>query len=78
VLPIASFDKMLSFASICRATVPDWLKKKFMGLEGDAARSVAVDVLADQWRDLAARGARHIHFYTLNRADLITEAAARL
>jgi methylenetetrahydrofolate reductase (NADPH) len=69
---------MLSFAAICRATVPDWLKKKFAGLEADAARETAIDVLADQWRDLAARGARHIHFYTLNRADLIVEAAARL
>lgn len=78
VLPIASFDKMLSFAAICRASVPDWLKKKFEGLEGDAARATAIDVLAEQWRDLAARGARHIHFYTLNRADLITEAAQKI
>jgi methylenetetrahydrofolate reductase (NADPH) len=80
VLPIASFEKMLSFAAICRAKVPDWLRDRFSGLEEkpDEARAAAVEVLAEQWRGLGAGGARHIHFYTLNRADLITEAARRL
>ncbi len=80
VLPIGSFEKMLSFAALCRAHVPDWLREKFAGLEHnhDATHKTAVEVLAEQWRGLIKGGAPHIHFYTLNRADLITEAWRKL
>jgi methylenetetrahydrofolate reductase (NADPH) len=80
VLPIGSFEKMLSFAAVCRADVPDWLREKFAGLENrpDDVHKTAVAVLAEQWRGLAKGGAPHIHFYTLNRADLITEARGKI
>ena len=74
LLPIVSFDRMLGFAQACRATVPDWLKQRFASIAADAAHAASVEVLCEQVQDLTGGGAPHIHFYTLNRADLITEA----
>ena len=47
--------------------------ERFAGLEEDAAtrRLVAAAVCAEQVIDLIDRGVTHIHFYTMNRADLV-------
>ena len=76
ILPIGNFDKMLSFAKTCRATVPEWLHQKFAGLAGkpEDAHRMAEEVLAEQCRGLIRGGAGHIHFYTLNQAALTRHA----
>ena len=78
LLPIADYEKMLSFAETCQATVPHWLREKFekfAGSDEDKAK-LATDILAAQVDDLAANGVQHIHFYTLNKAG-ITEKACK-
>jgi len=76
VLPISNFEKMLSFAATCQTQVPVWLHEKFRPHIGNQAvmDSVAEDVLIEQVKDLVARGVPHIHFYTLNKADLTIAA----
>ena len=78
LLPIASFERMSSFAAACRANVPDWLKARFDGLADGSpeAKRVSVAVLAEHIRALAEGGAEQLHFYTLNRADLVADALA--
>ena len=39
---------------------------------------VAVDLLTAQTEDLAANGVSHIHYYTLNKADITKEAVGAL
>jgi methylenetetrahydrofolate reductase (NADPH) len=53
--------------------VPQWLADRFEGLEEDAAtrRLVAAAVCAEQVLDLIDRGAGDLHFYTMNKADLV-------
>lgn len=80
VLPIHDFKSMQRFAAKCAAGVPGWLQEKFEKLEGkpDEARKVAEEILIKQVTDLAANGVGHIHFYTLNKADITAQAAKAL
>lgn len=76
LLPIHDFKSMLRFAGRCHATVPEWLHKKFAGVEEkpEEARKIAQDLLREQVQDLAKNGVQHIHFYTLNKAEITADA----
>lgn len=80
ILPVGNIEQVKKFSAMCGASVPDWLYKAFAGLENDAAarNAKAVDIAAVQATDLMARGVEHLHFYTLNRADLTTGICERL
>jgi methylenetetrahydrofolate reductase (NADPH) len=72
ILPITRFPQLLRFAERCGTAVPDWLRKRFDGLEDDAEtrRMIAAHVAIDQVQHLRAHGVDEFHFYTLNRAEL--------
>ncbi len=74
ILPILDFDKAVSFARRCGASVPDWMHSLFGGLDGAPATRnlVAAVAAAEHCRQLQAHGIGEFHFYTLNRADLST------
>jgi methylenetetrahydrofolate reductase (NADPH) len=73
LMPVLNFDQAKSFAEKCGAAVPDWLARRFAGLEQDPAtrKLIAAAVAAEQVLDLVDRGVSEFHFYTLNRADLV-------
>ena len=68
-----NFKQTANFARKTGASVPQWLADRFEGLEDDAAtrRLVAAAVCAEQVLDLIDRGATDLHFYTMNKADLV-------
>lgn len=76
LLPIGNYERMLSFAHACQTSVPADLRARFdaIGSDPDRLRAAAVNTLAAQIRGLRAQGVNHVHFYTLNRADLIADA----
>jgi len=73
VAPVQNFKQTASFARKAGASVPAWLAERFEGLENDpvARGLVAAAVCAEQVTDLVDRGVTHLHFYTMNRADLV-------
>ncbi len=73
IVPIHNFKQVAGFAGRTGATVPDWLARRFDGLEDDQATThlVAAAVAAEQVLDLVDNGITQFHFYTLNRADLV-------
>jgi len=73
VVPVHSFPLVARFAEKTGASVPRWLAQRFEGLENDAAtrQLVAAAVAAEQVLDLIDRGFTDLHFYTMNRADLV-------
>jgi methylenetetrahydrofolate reductase (NADH) len=79
LLPITELPVVRSFAERVGASVPRWLDPLFAGLDDDqpARELVSASLAAEQCADLAAHGVRHVHFYTLNRANL-TRAVCRL
>jgi methylenetetrahydrofolate reductase (NADPH) len=72
ILPITRFPHMLRFAERCGASVPDWLRQRFDGLEDDAdtRRMIAAAFAIAQVEALSREGIEEFHFYTLNRAEL--------
>lgn len=72
ILPITRFPQLRRFADRCGATIPDWLTRRFDGLEDDAdtRRMIAAHVAIEQVHRLQEHGVREFHFYTLNRAEL--------
>ena len=57
---------------MCGASVPDWLRQRFAGLEDDAEtrQMIAASVAIEQVRQLQSNGIDEFHFYTLNRSEL--------
>jgi len=72
ILPITRFPQLEKFAAVCGASVPDWLRQWFEGLDDDAEtrQMIAASVAIDQVRRLQAEGVTEFHFYTLNRSEL--------
>jgi methylenetetrahydrofolate reductase (NADPH) len=72
ILPITRFPQLLRFAGRCGASVPDWLRARFDGLDEDpdTRRMIAANVAIEQVQRLRQHGVEEFHFYTLNRAEL--------
>jgi methylenetetrahydrofolate reductase (NADPH) len=72
ILPITRFPQLERFATMCGASVPDWLRERFAGLDDDAEtrQMIAASVAIEQAQQLKAEGADEFHFYTLNRSEL--------
>jgi methylenetetrahydrofolate reductase (NADPH) len=73
IVPVVNFRQTAGFAARAGASVPDWLARRFEGLDDDPGtrQLVAAAVAAEQVLDLVDRGYRDFHFYTMNRADLV-------
>ncbi|HVY12467.1 MAG TPA: methylenetetrahydrofolate reductase [Alphaproteobacteria bacterium] len=74
LLPVSNFQRMARFVTKCGAQIPPWLAARFENLDEDDAAKAAAELLAKQVSELAAQGVPHIHFYTLNRAELCKTA----
>ena len=72
IMPITSFAAVARMSKLCGAAIPPWLADQFAGLDEkpQARQLVAATLAAELCRRLYAGGARHFHFYTLNRAEL--------
>ena len=73
IFPVQNFKQTANFARRAGASMPQWLADRFEGLEDDPAtrRLVAAAVCAEQVIDLIDHGVEELHFYTMNRADLV-------
>ena len=75
LLPIRNYEKMMTFANRCKATVPADLQEKFTTAKTDDHKKMAQEILTDLTVKLYNEGF-DIHFYTLNSIDMINEAWA--
>lgn len=73
LLPVQNFRQTRQFAERCGASVPAAFAASFEGLDDDpkTRKLIAATVAANQALDLVARGVDVLHFYTMNRADLV-------
>jgi methylenetetrahydrofolate reductase (NADPH) len=73
ILPVQNFTQTKNFAARTGASVPDWLARRFEGLDEDPAtrKLIAAAVTAEQVLDLVDQGVTDFHFYTMNRAELV-------
>jgi len=80
ILPIGNFAQVKRFAALCGASIPASLAVRFEALGEDRAASTraAIETAVALCRALRAGGSSAFHFYTLNRADLVTAIAAEI
>jgi methylenetetrahydrofolate reductase (NADPH) len=79
VLLFEDFSRAASFAERCGTAVPVRLKERFARRHGDprGLRAEALAFLGEQVAQLRDNGARHIHFYVLNKAELALDLLDR-
>jgi methylenetetrahydrofolate reductase (NADPH) len=72
IMPVTSYAAVRRMSALCGTAIPAWLADLFEGLDEkpQARQLVAATLAAELCRRLYAGGARHFHFYTLNRAEL--------
>ncbi len=72
ILPVTRFPQLQRFAARCGASVPDWLARRFHGLDDDheTRQMISAAVAIDLVTALEREGVEQFHFYTLNRAEL--------
>jgi methylenetetrahydrofolate reductase (NADPH) len=73
IMPVSNFTGLTRMCGACGASIPDWLKAHFEGLDDDpeTRKLLAASVAAETCARLQEEGFSDFHFYTLNRADLV-------
>ncbi|MGQ3209814.1 methylenetetrahydrofolate reductase [NAD(P)H] [Shinella sp.] len=74
ILPVHNLAQVQKFAGLCGASVPGWLADR-LGPVDDRPQeraAVAVELAIRQVSDLIARGNSEFHFYTMNRATMVS------
>ncbi len=72
ILPVTNYQTLLKFAAPQNIKIPNWLHKRFDGLDNDplSRQLIGASVAIDMVRLLRQEGVRDFHFYTLNRSEL--------
>jgi len=70
IMPVVSTANIRRIAALCQSRIPEALDAELSRVEDDDARTLEVGIewATMQCRELLARGAPGIHFYTLNRS----------
>ncbi len=80
ILPIANFQKAVTFAEKCHTRIPRWYHVMYRDLkqDGELHKAISVSIAVEQCRQLMALGVKNFHFYTLNRSELTLEICREL
>jgi len=80
IIPISNFASIKRFSAMCGTSIPAWVAEKFEGLDDNphARDKAAIEFATGQCEKLMAEGVSKFHFYTMNRADLISGIFANL
>ena len=79
IMPIVSASNVRRMAQLSNAKIPAELDRRLDAASGDeAVAAVGVEWATGQCRDLLARGAPGLHFYTLNRSPATRRIHAAL
>lgn len=75
ILPLTDIAKVKKFASICRTTIPKDTEEamlKFASVPEDMEK-VGIELTIKQCCDLIKNGAKRLHFFTLNKPQVIKQ-----
>jgi methylenetetrahydrofolate reductase (NADPH) len=73
IMPITDIEKIRKFSQTCGATLPAHLVDRLQeAASPDEAGKIGLEFAIKQCEDLMRNGIRYFHFYTLNRADVVS------
>lgn len=79
ILPIENWAGARRFAKRCGIAVPQWLEVAFeKAIRDDRAPLLATAIATELCDKLMTEGVDHLHFYTLNRAELSQKVCSAL
>ena len=80
IMPIGNFSQLVRFSDACGAEIPRWLRLKMesFGDDAESIRAFGIEAVAKLCERLLEGGAPGLHFYTMNRADLVSEILGRV
>ena len=80
IMPVTNVSQIKRFTAMCGASMPDALLQKLepVAADADAVGEIGVQHAVEQCRELLAKGAPGVHFYTLNRSKATVEILKRL
>ena len=79
VIPINNFTQIKKFSKMCGASIPKNVEDIFANLTDEQSKlEASVDFCTKQCQDLIDNGQKHIHFYSLNRSDIISKVIDNL
>ncbi len=73
VMPVSTVKGVKRMAEVSHAHIPPHVERVFDGLDADpeTRKLVAATVASDMCKDMVAQGFSELHFYTMNRAELV-------
>jgi methylenetetrahydrofolate reductase (NADPH) len=74
ILPLTDIVKVKQFVAVCRTTIPqpiEFAMARYVDKPQEMEK-VGLDFTIAQCRDLIKNGVKHLHFFTLNRKEVIT------
>jgi methylenetetrahydrofolate reductase (NADPH) len=79
ILPIINFNQVIKFSEQCNSKIPENYYAAFASCNSeDEKRMVALHLALKQCLDLEQNGVNNFHFYTLNRAEMVTKICQAL
>ena len=80
IMPIYNITQLARFSNVCGAEIPRWLRLRLeeYGDDMPSLRAFGIDVVTDLCETLRVFGAPSLHFYTLNRAGVISNIIGNL
>ena len=80
VMPITNFTNLERFSQSCGAEIPNWLAMRCADLKDDpmALQSFGIDVVSRLCQRLIEGGAPKLHFYSMNRTEVLLEIHSNL
>jgi methylenetetrahydrofolate reductase (NADPH) len=80
IMPVTNVSQIKRFTAMCGARMPDQLMQALepVAADAEAVGEIGVEHAVAQCRELLAKGAPGVHFYTLNRSKATVEILKRL
>ena len=80
ILPITDYNALVRFCGLCGASIPAKVHEIFKPLADDPAKTLeaGIDFAVRQSKELLAKGAPGLHFYTLNKISPVDEILKKL
>jgi len=80
IMPITSYNSIQKMKSLCSFEIPNSLYEKIEAHkdDGDYIKNLGIDYVSKQCEDLIANNVKGLHFYTLNKSNLVSKILTNL
>ena len=80
IIPVANAGQIKKFSALCGAKLPEAFAARLdeLGDDAEAVREFGIEYATAQCRELLARGAPGLHFYTLNKSKAVLQILGNL